>query len=113
MAYKINDNTNVIDTRVKTNVPLALRFMLNDIKRESTPVTPKLSGDLRRNVTIRVSRKSGRIKWNQHYAEYQERGYTSGPVRRYTTPGTGKRFAFNSVRKVTRNALRYFRRARV
>lgn len=113
MAHVIKDNTLIIQTRMKTNIPLAIRFMLNDIKEESTPITPMLTGALRRNVKVTVMGKRGKINWGQKYAAYQERGYTSGPVKRYTTPGTGKSFAEKSVNKVARRAERYFRKARV
>lgn len=113
MAYIIHDKTANIQTHMKTNVPLAIRFMLNDIKEISSPITPMLTGDLRRNITIRAGGKRGSIKWGQKYAEYQERGYTSGEVKRYTTAGTQAHFAEESVVKVTRNSEDYFRRAKV
>lgn len=113
MAYIITDNSVLMKTRMKTNTSLAIRFMLNDIKRKSTPITPMLTGDLRRNVKVKAGGKRGSIKWGQKYALYQERGYTSGPVRRYTTPGTRAHFAEDSVKSVTRHAERYFKRARI
>ena len=113
MAHIIKDNTVAITTRMKTNLPLALRFMANDIKREAEPVTPKLSGMLRSNVRVNAGGNTVSIKWGQKYAAYQERGYTSGPVRRYTTPGTGAHFAENSVRSVSRRHRRYLQKARV
>ena len=113
MAYTITDHTVEIRTKMKTNLPLALRFMANDIKREAEPVTPKKTGMLRSNVRVNSGGKRVSIRWGQRYAEYQERGYTSGPVRRYTTPGTGAHFAENSVKKVVRHAKRYLEKARV
>ena len=113
MAYKITDNTVSMQVRMKTNVPLALRFMANDVKREAEPNTPKKSGMLRANVRINVGGQRASIKWGQKYAKYQERGYTSGPVRKYTTPGTGAHFAEDAVKKVSRRHMRYFRQARV
>jgi len=113
MAHTIRDNTVEIRTQMKTNLPLALRFMANDVKREAEPITPKKHGFLRANVTVDAGGKRAKIHWGQKYAEYQERGYTNGPVRRYTTPGTKAHFAETSVKKVTRHAKRYLERARV
>lgn len=113
MAYVITDNTVRINARMKSNTPLALRFMANDIKREAEPVTPRLTGALRTNVLVTVSGSRARIHWGQKYAKYQERGYTNGKVKRYTTPGTKAHFAEGAVKKVARRAGRYFRRARL
>ena len=41
MAHTITDHTVEIRTKMNTNLPLALRFMANDVKREAEPVTPK------------------------------------------------------------------------
>jgi hypothetical protein len=113
MAHTITDNTVRLQVQMKTNVPLALRFMLNDIKDTAEPNTPKKTGMLRTNVRMRVNGSIGSIKWGQKYAKYQERGYTSGEVRKYTTPGTGAHFAENAVRRVARRAERHFKRARI
>lgn len=113
MAHTIIDNTIHLQTKMKTNVPLALRFIAGAIKSEATPNTPMLAGPLRQNVRINSGGKRASIHWGQRYAQYQERGYTSGPVRRYTTPGTGAHFAENAARKVARGAIKYFRAAGV
>lgn len=117
MAHTITDNTVLITTRMKTNKSLAIRFMLNDIKRESTPITPlRDTAGLRNNVKITVRGERGSIKWGQVYAQYQERGRRKDGthvVKKYTTSGTGKGFAEKSVKNVTRRASRYFRKARV
>jgi len=113
MSYIITDNTVHIQTKMKTNLPIALRLMANDVKSEAEPKTPQKTGMLRANVRINAGLKRARIHWGQDYAKYQERGYTSGPVRKYTTPGTGAHFAENAVKKVARHAERYMRKARV
>ena len=91
-----------------------MRQMLEDIHKTSRPITPKLTGDLRGDVEKSVSKTGetirGVIHWKRPYAWYQERGYTSGPVRRYTTPGTKAHFAEESVKKVTKRAKKYFGR---
>lgn len=90
-----------------------MRQLLEDIHKTSRPITPKLTGDLRGDVRKKVSKLGhtiiGIIEWQRPYAWYQERGYTSGPVKRYTTPGTGAHFAAKSVKKVTsKRASKYF-----
>jgi len=111
MTYKIKDNTEQIISEKNNGTGLAIRFMLDAIHRESRPTTPKLSGQLRGDVTKRVINTRGSIKWGKKYAWYQERGYTSGPVRNYTTPGTGKHFAQNAVKSVVKDARKYFKQA--
>lgn len=100
---------------LKANISaqVGMRQLLEDIHRTSRPITPKLSGDLRGDVRKKVSKLGhkviGIIEWQRPYAWYQERGYTNGPVRRYTTPGTGAHFAEKSVKKVTsKRASKYF-----
>jgi hypothetical protein len=91
-----------------------MRQMLEDIHKTSRPITPKLTGDLRGDVRKEVTKKGadtirGTIEWQRPYAWYQERGYTSGPIRNYTTPGTGAHFAERSVKEVTGgNTRKYF-----
>ena len=46
---------------------------------------PKKTGQLRENIHV----EPGLIIYQSDYAMYQYRGYTRGPVRNYTTPGTG------------------------
>lgn len=111
MAYRQTDNTDQIISEHRNKKGLALRFMLDAIHRESRPNTPMLTGQLRGDVTKRVMGETGSIKWGKKYAWYQERGYTSGPVRRYTTPGTGAHFAENAVKTVTKDGRKYFKQA--
>lgn len=111
MAHITTDNTERIIAEHGNKTSLAIRFMLDAIHRESRPITPQLTGQLRGDVTKRVAGTKGSIKWGKKYAWYQERGYTNGPVRRYTTPGTQAHFAENSVRSVTRDGRKYFRMA--
>lgn len=110
--YKINDNTERIISETKNKESLAIRFMLDGVHRKSRPITPMLSGQLRGDVTKSVQGQRGSIKWGKKYAWYQERGYTSGPVKRYTTPGTNKHFAQISIREeAVKNGRKYFRQA--
>lgn len=110
--FDFNGKTRLAKMRATTG----MRQMLEDIHRTSRPITPKLTGDLRGDVQKTVSKRGsevirGVIEWKRPYAWYQERGYTSGPVRRYTTPGTSAHFAEKSVKKVTEgNTRKYFGR---
>lgn len=107
MSYRRTDNTDRILSERSNKVALAIRFALDGIHRASTDATPKLSGQLRADINKRVVGKRGTIRWGKKYAYWQERGYTSGPVRRYTTPGTGKDFAKNAARKEGNNPRKY------
>lgn len=104
MQVIVKDNSAKIkrDQAVKANV--FLRMVADEVVREATPKTPMsdgyAKGNLRRNVLKQVLGLTGQIIWGENYAEYQERGYTSGPVKKYTTPGTGAHFAENAVKKV-------------
>jgi len=111
MSYRRTDNTALILSERRNKVSLAVRFGIEAIHRESTSITPKLTGQLRADIRKKVSGKRGRITWGKHYARYQERGYTSGPVRRYTTPGTGAHFAEKSAKKVGNNPLKFLKMA--
>ena len=98
---------------LKNNLGLAVRNMLTDIHRESNPVTPKrpdpIGGTLRTDVLeIMEGPTTGSIYWNAPYAAYQERGFTTGVVVNYSTPGTHAHFARDSVETVMRRARDYF-----
>lgn len=112
MSVDKTNNTIYLATTLENNIDLAIRFMLEDIHREAEPITPYKSGALRTMVSKTMNNPhSGSIVWHAPYAEYQERGYTSGPVRHYTTPGTHAHFAQQSVEKVIANSRDYFVRA--
>lgn len=98
--------------KVELSTLSGMRQMIEDIHRVSRPITPMLTGDLRADVK-KSTRKlgdliRGEIEWHRPYAWYQERGYTNGPVRRYTTPGTQAHFAETSVKEVTSHSNKYF-----
>lgn len=115
MSYRRTDNTPQIISEHKAKAQLAVRFMLEGVHKSSNSKTPKLTGQLRADVNKSVDQQGnviqGKIRWGKHYAAYQERGYTSGKVRRYTTPGTGAHFAENAVMDVKKDARSYFRKA--
>lgn len=109
VSVKVVSNVARITADNDTNLPLALRFMLNDIQRKSEPFTPKDTGDLRRRILQQVMGKTATITWDVDYAAYQE----DIQYKNYTTPGTGPRFAENAVKEVVGNAEFYFRKARL
>lgn len=118
MGVHIEDNTAKLITELNFNTEVAIRLMLEDIHREANPITPKrpapIGGTLRLQVLKTMEgHNKGSITWNAPYAEYQERGYTSGPVLHYSTPGTHAHFAEESVKKVVDRADIYFRQAGV
>lgn len=108
MSVKVEDNTASIKASMKSQLPLAMRFMLQDIQTESEPKTPKDKGLLRANVKRIVKANRGEITWGQKYAIYQEKKR----YKRYTTMGTGPGFAESSVRKVVPQFLRYLDKVR-
>lgn len=132
MSYTIRDNTDLILSDRSNKVGLAIRFALDGIHRESTPNTPKKTGQLRSDIHKSVLGKKGSIRWGKRYAAAQDIGHmtvkktrvfqssdgrwvTLKPGRyyfkKYTTPGTGKNFAENAARKEGGNPRKYFRMA--
>lgn len=109
MSVKVSSNTIKILTDIDQGVPLALRWMLEDIQLTADPRTPKDKGNLRRDTLISVLGRHGAIKWQKDYAVYQE----TKQYRNYTTPGTGPHFAETAVKKIVNNSDSYFRRARL
>jgi len=112
-AYKVGD-FNFADKQRNLEIETlsGMRQLIEDIHRTSRPITPMLSGQLRGDVKKNVIKLGdvirGTIEWARPYAWYQERGYTNGVVKRYTTPGTRAHFAEESVVKVTQSSKRYF-----
>ena len=61
------------------------RFFTDTCARYMNKYIPKDTGMLRQNV----SKTTNSITYESPYAHAQYIGYTKGPVRNYTTPGTG------------------------
>lgn len=110
MTVRVTDNSAAIKIKSTRGLALALRMALEDIDREAFRNTPKDRGNLRKNLRKSVSGKTGKIVWSSNYAVYQERGYGNGPIRKYTTAGTGPHFAENAVKKVGKNFGTYVKR---
>lgn len=60
-------------------------FFTNTCYKHMDKYVPMRDGDLRTNVSITTNS----ITYEQPYAHAQYVGYTTGKVRKYTTPGTG------------------------
>lgn len=107
MAYRAKSNTAENIGIIKNRAGLAIRFMLDDIQRESEPFTPKRLGNLRADVVKSVQGTRGSIVWAKKYASRQEKVQHTN----YTTAGTGPHFAENAVRKVVDNSKSYLKKA--
>ena len=109
MGVVIKDDMPMIGARMSANLPIALRYMLQDIHRTADPITPKDTGDLRMNVLKEVAGTQGKITWKQQYAIYQGRKQ----FRNYTTPGTGPHFDIVAINKVVPNFKTYLQKSRL
>lgn len=100
--------------QVENACSIAIRAMMEDVHTLSTPITPKRPDPIGGNLRASVSKQMptpllGIMKWHAPYAEYQERGYTSGPVTHYSTPGTHAHFVEESVLKVMERIPAYIK----
>lgn len=116
MAVKYTSHMNdiVIDTEV--NLPIAIRFLFQDMKKIAEPITPKLEGDLSSSPVATVMGKHGTLTWGEEYSSYQDRGQRMDGthiVKHYTTPGTGKDFSLKAAKKAFAKSEEYLRQARV
>ena len=115
MPVKIEHRENNIITALKFKVAIANRLIIEDVHRTSLPKTPMNdSKQLRRNVTKTVVPETytGTIIWRQCYAAYQERGMRADGthvIKNYTTPGTGKDFAKNAVKKTIKQVEKFYK----
>lgn len=117
MPVVVTHNENAVNSRVRSRVRIALRMLGEDVKQESMFKTPRLHGYLRDNCRVipTPEKMETQIIWSEPYAQYQERGMRydgTHVVKHYTTPGTGKEFAKNAVKKVVtaENFANYLKR---
>lgn len=97
----VKDNTSEVINQLKIKSSIFLREAADEIVKIAQPKTPKEEGRLRADIVRQVLGLKGKVVWGKKYAAYQERGSRedgSRRVRNYTTPGTNKRFAENSVK---------------
>lgn len=94
---------------IEPNGPVQ-KFFTNTCYRYMDKYVPKDNGILRTNVTI----KADSITYEQPYAHAQYVGYTKGPVKNYTTAGTGpywdRRMVSAEINDVVREVQDYIRR---
>ena len=114
MPVTIQHNEEYIRQLTTQRISLANRLIIEDIHRTSLHNTPMISSQLRRNVTKTVVPETytGTIIWKVPYASYQERGSRadgSYVVKNYTTPGTGKDFAKNAVKKTLKEVEKFYK----
>lgn len=96
---------------VMTNRATYAQWVLaHDIKRDSLRATPlkthKLRGSIKLSSKVQDMEVTQRIKWDQPYASYQERGMRrdgSHKIKHYTTAGTGPWYAKNAVKRGMKN----------
>lgn len=119
MAVKVVNNTARVINNVENYCGLAIRWTLEDIYANATPVTPMNKGDLRARVlrTMEGNLK-GAITWQSSYAGVQELGHRRGKngtiyFRNYTTPGTGPHYAENAVKNSVDNFPQYLEKASI
>lgn len=96
MASKMVDRTRMIKNTVHQRASVFMRLAADRFVQLARPTTPKKEGNLGRDVLRTVLGLKGRVEWRKGYAQYQERGKRADgtrPVRNYTTPGTGPKFA--------------------
>lgn len=95
MSVKTTDNTANVIREITVNANIFLRNMADEIVGIAEPVTPKKRGTLRNTVLRQVLGLNGKVVWTRKYAAKQE----TTQFRRYTTPGTGPRYAEGAVRE--------------
>jgi hypothetical protein len=114
MSVSIKDYTPTVRGNIQRSANLFLRFFADEVHRIAEPVTPKKHGPLRRSVLKQVLGLKGSIKWLKRYAAVQELGERNGiKFKKYTTAGTGKKYAENSIHEAVRRENKIMRRARL
>lgn len=107
MTVSFTSNASNVNRDVNIAAALAVRNMLESVRTESEPITPKRIGDLRKNIIISMNNTTGSITWHQDYSLYVEKKR----FKNYTTPGTGPHFAERSVNAVVNNSDVFFNNA--
>lgn len=86
------------------------KFFTNTCYKHMDKYVPMDEGNLRTNVDI----QSDSITYESPYAHAQYVGYTKGPVKNYTTPGTGpywdKRMVSAEMQDVVKEVQNYVNR---
>lgn len=96
------------------NLTNAIEAMADAIMKVAKVKAPKLNNHLRDSSHInRISPTSREIVFGGsgvNYAYYQERGYTSGPVRHYTTPGTQAHYLEETGDQISKQGIKAYKK---
>jgi hypothetical protein len=105
MSINIKDNTPQVIANTEQKASIFLRLMAEDIVATATPNTPKDTGRLRMDVVKQVLGLKGKVVWGKKYAIFQE----VKQYQRYTTPGTGSKFAENAAKQAPQKTAKIAR----
>ena len=103
-TYFKNGMPHNIRLLIRANTQLPEEF-IKRYKKNVSKITPKKSGWLRRSIITQVEPGRGEITWRAVYAAAQNQGWhttKSGKraiYKRYTTGGTGAKFATEAFKK--------------
>lgn len=100
------------------NLTNALEAMADAIMKVAKAKAPKRYGHLRDSSHINRTNPTTREivfdakteDGSKSYAWYQERGYTSGPVRHYTTPGTQAHYLGETGDQIVKQGIKAYKR---
>ena len=100
------------------NLTNALEAMADAIMKNAKVKAPKLTGKLQYSSHInRINPTTREVVFDaktedgsKSYAWYQERGYTSGPVTHYTTPGTQAHYLQTSGDAITQQGIGVYKK---
>lgn len=76
------------------------------ILANSRILAPKKTRALADSGRVEKTSNGYRVGYSASYAWYQERGYTTGPVRHYTTPGTQAHYLSDSVNSALKGGFK-------
>lgn len=111
MANSVMKPVSVIKAKlgIQPNGPVQ-KFFTNTCYKHMNKYVPMDEGNLRTNVNIQTNS----ITYESPYAHAQYVGYTKGPVKNYTTPGTGpywdKRMVSAEIQDVVREVQNHVNR---
>lgn len=111
MQVIVKDNSGSVKRDITVKANIFLRLVADEVVTVATPNTPKDKGNLRQDILKQVLGLTGKITWGKNYAVYQERGYSSGQIKNYTTAGTGAHFAANAIKAVYDRAQELMKKA--
>ena len=93
----LNNVGEIIARDIKKRLDVGVGVTAGIILANSRILAPKKTRAMADSGQKEKIQDGYRVGFSAKYAPYQERGFTSGPVRRYTTPGTQAHFLRDSV----------------